>query len=59
MEAAVKPMKEMLKATIMPTQRTIESLQAESVALRATEKDDVMHSKAAADATRMRTDSDK
>ena len=58
-EAALRPMKERLEATIIPMQRTIESLQEEFVALRATEKDDAMNSKAAADAKRMRTDSDK
>ena len=55
-EAALKPMKE---PTIILMQRTLESLQAEFVALRAKEKDDAMISKAAADAKRMRTDSDK
>ena len=58
-EAALKTMKERLEATIIPMQRTLESLQAEFVALRAEEKDDAMISKAAADAKRMRTDSDK
>ena len=58
-EAALKPMKERLEATIIPMQRTLGSLQAEFVALRAKEKDDAMISKAAADAKRMRTDSDK
>ena len=57
-EAALKPMKERLEATIMPMQRTIESLQADFVALRAKEKDDAMNSKLAADAKRMRTDWD-
>ena len=33
-EAALKPMKEKLEATIIPMQRTIESLQAEFVAMR-------------------------
>ena len=51
-EAALKPMKERLEATIVPMQRTLEGLQAEFVALRAEEKDGdaVM----AADAKRMR-----
>ena len=55
-EAALKPMKERLGATIIPMQRTLESLLAEFVALRSKEKDDGMT--AAADATRMRTASD-
>ena len=33
-ESALKPMKEKLEATIIPMQRTIESLQAEFVAMR-------------------------
>ena len=51
-EAALQPMKERLEATIVPMQRTLESLQAEFVALRVEEKDGdaVM----AADAKRMR-----
>ena len=57
-EAALKPMKERLGATIVPMQRTLESLQAEFVALRTEEKDDAMLSAAAADAKRMRTGSD-
>ena len=57
-EAALKPMKERLEATIMPMQRTLESLQAEFVALRSEEKDDVINSNVAADAKRMRTGSD-
>ena len=52
-EAALKPMKERLEATILPMQRTLETLQAEFVALRSEEKDDD-----AADAKRMRTDAD-
>ena len=58
-EAALRPIKERLEATIIPMQRTLESLQAEFAALRAEEKDDAVISKAAADAKRMRTDSDK
>ena len=56
-EAVLKPMKERLEATIIPMQRTLESLQAEFVALRAEEKDGdaVM----AADAKRMRMGSDR
>ena len=38
-EAALKPLREKLEATIVPMQRTIESLQAEFVAMRE-EKDD-------------------
>ena len=57
-EAALKPLKERLQATITPMQRTLENLQAEFVALRAGEKDDAMCSNAAADAKRMRTDAD-
>ena len=51
-EAALRPMKERLEATIIPMQRTIESLQAEFIASRAEEKDGdaVM----VADAKRMR-----
>ena len=51
-EAALRPMKERLEATIIPMQRTIESLQAEFIALRTEEKDGdaVM----VADAKRMR-----
>ena len=37
-EAALPLMKERLEATIVPMQRTLESLQAEFVALRAEEK---------------------
>ena len=51
--AALKPMKERLEATILQMQRTLESLQAEFVALRSNEKGDD-----AADAKRMRTDAD-
>ena len=36
-EAALKPLREILKATIVPMQRTIESLQAEFIAMRETE----------------------
>ena len=56
-EAALKPMKERLEATIVPMQRTLEGLQAEFVALRTEEKDGdaVM----AADAKRMRMGSDQ
>ena len=55
-EAALKPMKEKLEATILPRQRTLEGLQAEFVAFRAEEKDDMMTSGAAADAKRLRMD---
>ena len=41
-KAALKPMKERLEATIIRTQRTLESLQAEFVALRSKEKDEAM-----------------
>ena len=58
-EAAMKPMKERLEATILPMQRTLESLQAEFIALRSEEKDNEMSSSAAADAKRMRTDADR
>ena len=57
-ESVLKPMKELLEATILPMQRTIESLQAEFIALLAEEKDNEMNSSAAADAKRMRTDAD-
>ena len=57
-ESALKPMKKRLEATIVPMQRTLESLQAEFIALRAEEKDNDMSSSAAADAKRMRTDAD-
>ena len=51
-EAALQPMKERLEATIVPMQRTLESLQAEFVALRVEEKDgDAVMT---ADAKRMR-----
>ena len=42
----------------MQMQRTINSLHAEFVALRAEENDDVMNASAAADAKRMRKGSD-
>ena len=51
-EAALKPLKERLGATIIPMQRTLESLQAEFVAMISEEKDEGMT--AAADAKRMR-----
>ena len=54
-EAALKPMKERLEATILPMQRILEGLQAEFVALRAEEKNDFMTSVTAADAKRLRT----
>ena len=57
-EAALKPMTERLEATILPMQRTLESLQAEFIVLRTEEKDNEMSSSAAADAKRMRTDAD-
>ena len=57
-EAALQPMKERLEATIMPMQRTLESLQAEFIALRAEEKDEAMTSRAAADAKRLRLGAD-
>ena len=57
-EAALKAMKERLEATIMPMQRTLQNLQAEFVALRAEEKDDLMSSGAATDAKRLRLGSD-
>ena len=41
-EAALKPLREKLEATIVPMQRTIESLQAEFVAMREEKADDVM-----------------
>ena len=53
-EAALRPLKEGLDATILPMQRTLEGLQAEFVAFRADEKDDMMTSGAAADAKRLR-----
>ena len=56
-EAALKPLKSQLGATIVPMQRTLEGLQAEFVALRVEEKDGdaVM----AANATRMRMGPDQ
>ena len=42
----------------MPMQRTLESLQAEFIALRAEEKDEAMTSRAAADAKRLRLGAD-
>ena len=54
-EAALQPMKERLEATILPMQRTTEDLNAECVARRAQEEDDLMTSVNAADATRLRT----
>ena len=55
---ALKPMKKRLDATIMPMQRTLETLQAEFVALRSKEKDDLMSSGAATDAKKLRLGSD-
>ena len=57
-EAALKQMKKLLEATVMPMQRTIESLQAEFVTLRSKEKDDSMSSCVATDAKRLRLGSD-
>ena len=57
-EAALRPMKERLEATIMPMQRTLETLQVEFVALRTKEKDEPMTSGAATDAKRLRLGSD-
>ena len=57
-EAALQPMKERLGATIIPTQRTLESLQVEFIASRAEEKDEAMTSRAAADAKRLRFGAD-
>ena len=55
MEAALKPMKERLEATILPMQRTLQGLDAECVAFGAEENYDIMISGTAADAARMRT----
>ena len=41
-EAALKPLREKLEATIVPMQRTIESLQAEFVAMREEKDDEAM-----------------
>ena len=41
-EAALKPLREKLEATIIPMQRTIESLQAEFVAMREEKEDEAM-----------------
>ena len=41
-EAALKPLREQLEATIVPMQRTIESLQAEFVAMREEKNDEAM-----------------
>ena len=57
-EAAMKPLRGQLEATILPMQRALESLQAEFIAIRVEEKDNEMGSSAAADAKRMRTDAD-
>lgn len=57
-EAALKPMKERLEATIMPMQRTLESLQSEFVALRSEEEHDLMNSGAATEAKRSRLGTD-
>ena len=56
--AALKPMKKLQGATIMPMQRTLESLQAEFVALLSQEKDEAMTSGAAAGAKRLRLGAD-
>ena len=42
-EAALTPLREKLDATIGPMQRTIESLQAEFVAIREEKCDEAMH----------------
>ena len=57
-ESALKPMKELVEATILTMQRTLEGLQAEFVAFRPEEKDDIMTSGTAADAKRLRTGMD-
>ena len=57
-EAALKPMKERPEATIMPMQRTLESIQADFIALRAEDKDEAMTLGAAADAKRLRLGAD-
>ena len=57
-EAALQPMKERLEATIVPMQRTVETLQTEFVALRTQEKIEPMTSGAATDAKRLRLGSD-
>ena len=41
-EAALRPLRERLEATIIPMQRTIESLQAEFVAMREEKADEEM-----------------
>ena len=41
-EATLKPLREKLEATIVPMQRTLESLQAEFVAMREEKDDDAM-----------------
>ena len=51
-EAALKPMKERLEATIMSMQRTIKNLQAEFLGLRSKENNEAMTSGVAADAKR-------
>ena len=57
--AALKPLRENLEATIVPMQRTLESLQAEFVAMREEKADDVMQQAGvtleAQEAKRMRT----
>ena len=57
-EAALKPTKERMEATIMRTQRTLESLQAQFVALRSEEKDALMNSGAATEAKKSRLGTD-
>ena len=42
-EAALRPLREQLEATIIPMQRTIESLQAEFISIREEKTDEFMH----------------
>ena len=42
-EAALRPLREQLEATIIPMQRTIESLQAEFISIRDEKPDEFMH----------------
>ena len=52
--AALQPLRERLRATITFMQHTIESLQAELIAIREKEKDDVMTAELSADAKRFK-----
>ena len=57
-DAVLKPMKDRLETTIMPMQRTLESLQVEFIALLTEENDEAMTSRVATDAKRLRWGTD-